>query len=85
MQSRTVMTSALALAVLSLPLLVNAAEPAGAKEKCFGVAKAGKNDCAGNGHSCAGQSKAAKNAKEWVYLPAGTCDRLVGGVVGKGK
>jgi uncharacterized membrane protein len=48
-------------------------------EKCYGVAKAGKNDCASNGHACAGQSKADKNAAEWLSLPKGTCERLVGG------
>ena len=87
MQSRNLITSALAVAVLAMPLLAIAAdEAAGAgKEKCYGVAKAGKNDCAANGHGCAAQSKVAKNAKEWVYLPAGTCDRLVGGVVAKAK
>jgi uncharacterized membrane protein len=54
------------------------ADKAAATEKCFGVAKAGKNDCAANGHSCAGQAKAA-SAKEWIKLPKGTCERLVGG------
>ena len=48
-------------------------------EKCYGVTKAGKNDCASNGHACAGQSKADKNAKEWLSLPKGTCERLAGG------
>lgn len=48
-------------------------------EKCYGVVKAGKNDCASNGHACAGQSKAAKNAAEWLSLPKGSCERLVGG------
>ena len=47
-------------------------------EKCYGVAKAGKNDCASNGHACAGQSK-AQGPGEWVSLPKGTCDRIVGG------
>ena len=50
-------------------------------EKCFGVAKAGKNDCASNGHSCAGQAKADANGKEWIKLPKGTCDRLNGGTL----
>jgi uncharacterized membrane protein len=49
------------------------------KEKCFGIAKAGKNDCAANGHSCAGQAKRDADAKEWVYVPTGTCERLVNG------
>jgi uncharacterized membrane protein len=48
-------------------------------EKCFGVAKAGKNDCAGPAHACAGQSKVDAGGKEWIYLPKGTCERLSGG------
>lgn len=51
-----------------------------AMEKCAGVAKAGKNDCAANGHSCAGQSKKDGGA-EWIKLPKGTCERLAGGKV----
>ena len=85
MQNRTLITSVLALAVLALPLAVNAAEQGPAKEKCYGVEKAGKNDCASNGHSCSAQYKVSKIDKEWVYLPAGTCARLVGGIVGKVK
>jgi uncharacterized membrane protein len=48
-------------------------------EKCYGVVKAGKNDCAANGHACAGQSKTSSDPKEWVTLPAGTCERLING------
>jgi uncharacterized membrane protein len=48
-------------------------------EKCYGVAKAGKNDCAGPAHACAGQSKASASAKDFVSVPKGTCDRLAGG------
>lgn len=48
-------------------------------EKCYGIAKAGKNDCAANGHACAGQAKTDGNGKEWVKVPAGTCARIVGG------
>lgn len=51
----------------------------GSKEKCFGVVKAGKNDCAANGHSCAGQAKSDGSAKEWVHLPKGSCEKIVGG------
>ena len=50
-------------------------------EKCYGVAKAGKNDCAGAAHSCQGQSKKDADAREWVKLPKGTCERLVGGML----
>lgn len=48
-----------------------------AMEKCYGVAKAGKNDCAANGHACAGQAKKDADPNEWVSLPAGSCDRLI--------
>ena len=50
-------------------------------EKCYGVVKAGKNDCAGPAHACAGQAKADSGAKEFVTLPKGTCARLAGGSV----
>jgi uncharacterized membrane protein len=48
-------------------------------EKCYGVVKAGKNDCAGPAHACAGQSKTDSGGKEFVTLPKGTCARLSGG------
>ena len=48
-------------------------------EKCYGVAKAAKNDCAGAAHACAGQSKADASPKEFITVPKGTCERLVGG------
>lgn len=50
-------------------------------EKCYGVAKAGKNDCGDKlgKHSCAGQSKIDGDKNEWVYLPKGACDKIVGG------
>ncbi len=48
-------------------------------EKCYGVVKAGKNDCAGPAHACAGQAKADAGGKEYVTLPKGTCARLSGG------
>ena len=48
-------------------------------EKCYGVVKAGKNDCAGPAHACAGQAKVDSGGKEFVALPKGTCVRLAGG------
>jgi uncharacterized membrane protein len=49
-----------------------------AKEKCYGVAKAGKNDCAANGHSCAGQAKVDNDPTEWKYVPKGECEKMGG-------
>ena len=50
-----------------------------AMEKCAGIAKAGKNDCGTSKHSCAGQSKMDGDKEEWVYVPKGTCEKIVGG------
>jgi uncharacterized membrane protein len=51
-----------------------------AKEKCFGIAKAGQNDCAAvNGvHSCAGQSKIDNDKSEWKYVAKGSCQKAGG-------
>jgi uncharacterized membrane protein len=57
----------------------------GNSEKCYGVAKAGKNDCAGAAHACAGQSSKDASAKEFIKLPKGTCERVVGGSLTPGK
>jgi uncharacterized membrane protein len=48
-------------------------------EKCYGIAKAGKNDCQTANSSCAGTSKRDAQRDAWVYVPKGTCDRLVNG------
>ena len=51
-------------------------------EKCFGVAKAGKNDCAaGPGTSCAGTSTVDAQGNAWTFVPKGLCERLVGGTL----
>lgn len=57
-----------------------AATPAAAqaKEKCFGIAKAGQNDCATASSSCAGTSKADNQPDAWKYVPAGTCSGMGG-------
>ena len=52
---------------------------AAATEKCYGVAKAAKNDCAGPSHSCQGLSKKDGDTKEWITVPKGTCERIVNG------
>lgn len=69
----------LAMGALATAGTAAAADKADGTEKCYGVAKAGKNDCAGAGHACSGQSKADGAGTEWVKLPKGTCERLVGG------
>jgi uncharacterized membrane protein len=77
----------LAAAVSSLFALTTTAfaADAGNSEKCYGVAKAGKNDCAGGAHACAGQSSKDQSPKEFIELPKGTCERIVGGSLTPGK
>lgn len=72
----------IAAAAATLLTLTLAAAPAVAqeKEKCFGIAKAGQNDCANlsGTHSCAGQSKLSDDKGEWKYVAKGTCKQLKG-------
>lgn len=72
----------LAAAAASLLTTMLVATPAAAqeKEKCYGIAKAGQNDCANlsGSHSCAGQSKVSDDAAEWKYVAKGTCKSMKG-------
>jgi uncharacterized membrane protein len=54
------------------------------QEKCFGVAKAGQNDCGTATHGCAGQAQADNASAEWKFVAKGTCEKL-GGKPGEGK
>jgi len=74
----TAATLAAALALLAVP--VSAEEMGGlkpGKEKCYGIALKGQNDCASKGvNSCAGQSKADYEGTAWKYVPKGTCETM---------
>jgi uncharacterized membrane protein len=50
----------------------------GSKDKCYGVAKAGQNDCAANGHSCAGQAKKDNDPNEWKHMSKADCEKAGG-------
>jgi len=81
MSKRVVIASALA-AALAAPTIAAAAPAPAPKftaEKCYGIAKAGKNDCASTGNnSCAGTAKVGGDPNAWLFVPAGYCDRIVG-------
>lgn len=53
--------------------------PTEGMEQCYGVARAGQNDCAANGHSCAGRAAVDGDKNEWILVPKGTCAKIVGG------
>jgi uncharacterized membrane protein len=84
MNKRRFITAALAAAVAS-PMLLSAQKPVPPPtnwkaEKCYGIAKSGKNDCASTGNnSCGGTSKVNSDPKAWIYVPEGYCERIVGG------
>ena len=63
----------------------NADQEAGKDDKvmCYGVVKAGKNDCATASHSCAGSAKQDNDPNEWKYMPRAECEKA-GGKVGRG-
>lgn len=58
-----------------------AAQPEFSFEKCYGVVKAGLNDCQTATHSCAGTSTADNQKDAWIYVPAGTCGKIAGGSI----
>lgn len=75
--------SMIALTAASLLTMgVTAPAMAQEKEKCYGIAKAGQNDCANasGSHSCAGQAKVDMDKGEWKYVAKGTCESMKGSV-----
>jgi len=82
MKTSMLVASAVA-ATLALPLAAQAGPaptPSFTAEKCYGVAAKAGNDCAATGsHSCAGESKMARDPNSWIYVPTGTCQKIDGG------
>jgi uncharacterized membrane protein len=81
--SQFLVASAVA-AALAMPIAAGAQsgpapKPKFEAEKCYGIAKAGKNDCQTANSSCAGTSRRDNQGDAWIYIPAGSCDKLVGG------
>ena len=72
----TAATSLMSLSLLSTPAMAQSS----GKEKCYGIAKAGQNDCASlsGTHSCAGQSKVDNGKDSWKYVATGTCKQMGG-------
>jgi uncharacterized membrane protein len=71
-----VLVASTLVAAISLATMATAQA---ADEKCYGVAKAGKNDCQTATHSCAGTAAKDAQGDSWIYVPAGTCAKINGG------
>lgn len=84
--SRSLVATAL-LGALAASFTPVASAADGAKEKCFGIAKAGQNDCANlsGSHSCAGQAKVDGGADEWKYVAKGECAGMGGKSMAEAK
>ncbi len=74
-------TSALSLVLLSY----STASAENKKEQCAGVVKAGLNDCASVEHVCAGMNTDDGNETDWLWLPTGTCQKIIGAHIIKTK
>jgi uncharacterized membrane protein len=80
---KTVIRGAMA-SLMALGLAAGSGQALAAKEgmeKCAGFVKAGMNDCGTAQHACAGQSTADAAPDEWIYVPTGTCEKIVGGTL----
>jgi len=76
---KTTAAAAALAAAATMSLSATAAQAAGAKEKCYGIALAGKNDCAaGPGTSCAGTSTTNYQGNAWNYVAKGECTKIGG-------
>jgi uncharacterized membrane protein len=77
-----ILTAAIAglVSAALVPTDAVAQEKAAKKERCYGVAKKGMNDCGTATHSCAGKAKADNQVDEWKYIMAGECKKMGGGL-----
>ena len=83
--TNTIVTTALATLIalggMGVQSTANAADKKDV-EKCYGVAKAGKNDCKTLSNACAGHSVTDAQPDAFIALPKGTCERIAGGSLG---
>ena len=85
---RALLRSALAGAIavgLAQSASAHDGQPVPGKEKCYGIAKKGQNDCGTATHACAGLAKKDNLPDEWKYVPKGTCEKLGGKLKPSGK
>lgn len=76
---KSAITAFLALTTLHSAVAAPSSTEAPATEKCFGIARAGLNDCATATHSCAGNATKDNQVDAFLILPKGLCDKIVGG------
>ena len=70
---------ALAVSAASTILFASSIHAKGDQEKCYGIVKAGSNDCQTSKASCAGSATKDKQKDAFIFLPKGACSKIVGG------
>ena len=78
-------TLTIAAALSAALLLAGQVQAQDTTEKCFGIAKAGKNDCQTATSSCAGTSKKDAQTDAWLSVPKGVCGKIAGGSLTSSK
>jgi uncharacterized membrane protein len=77
-KSTLLIHSAIASLIAVSSLTATQAVAADGKEKCYGVAKKGQNDCGTSKHSCSGEAASDNLPEEWKYVAKGTCEQIGG-------
>jgi len=85
MSHRNVVVTAAIGSLFALGSLGAVAADKAPVEKCYGIAKAGKNDCQTTASACAGTATKDGQKDAWLYVPKGTCDKIVGASLKSGK
>jgi len=79
MKNRTALLTGAVTSLLALTVTNPAIAASAPKmEKCYGIVKAGKNDCQTSNSACAGTSSKDGQKDAWIYLPKGSCEKIVG-------
>ena len=78
--SRAIQAAIASLLALGLatPSQAQKQSPAASTEKCYGIAKAGQNDCSTAKHDCATLAKVDRDPTEWKMVAKGTCEKMGG-------
>jgi uncharacterized membrane protein len=78
MSNRNAILQSAVAGIVALTLAQAANAQDSSKEKCYGIAKAGQNDCGTARHTCAGKATSDNSPDDWKYVAKGTCGKLGG-------
>jgi uncharacterized membrane protein len=78
MPNRNAILQSAVAGIVALTLAQAANAQDSSKEKCYGIAKAGQNDCGTARHTCAGKSTRDNSSDDWKYVAKGTCGKVGG-------